>query len=167
MEPLVEVKVWVIPVAALIPLIIGFIWYNPKVLGKAWMDAAGMTEESMKGANKGLIFFLSYVFANMIGLALLVASVHQLGLQSLIKGAEDSTVELGRQLINAVDNSGNNFRSFKHGSLHGTVAGVFFAFAVLATNALFERKSWKYIWINAGYWIISMGLMGGVICQFA
>ena len=31
--------------AALIPTIVGFIWYNPKVMGEAWMKAAEMTEE--------------------------------------------------------------------------------------------------------------------------
>jgi hypothetical protein len=32
---------------------------------------------------------------------------------------------------------------------------------------LFERRSWKYIFMNAGYWIVSMMLMGAVICKFA
>jgi hypothetical protein len=30
--------------AALIPTVIGFLWYNPKVFGNAWMAAADMTE---------------------------------------------------------------------------------------------------------------------------
>lgn len=51
--------------------------------------------------------------------------------------------------------------------IHGTIVGIFFTLPILATNALFERKSWKYIWINAGYWIICTMLMGGFICQFA
>lgn len=47
-------------VAAFIPTVIGFIWYNPKVLGNAWMQAAGMTEEKMKGANMPVIFGVSF-----------------------------------------------------------------------------------------------------------
>ena len=42
--------------AALIPTVIGFIWYNPKVFGNDWMAAADMTEEKMKGANMALSF---------------------------------------------------------------------------------------------------------------
>jgi hypothetical protein len=38
---------------------------------------------------------------------------------------------------------------------------------VIGTNALFERKSGKYIFINWGYWAVSMTLMGGTICQWA
>jgi hypothetical protein len=32
---------------------------------------------------------------------------------------------------------------------------------------LFERKGFRYIAINGGYWIISMALMGGIICAFS
>ncbi|MFN8337892.1 MAG: DUF1761 family protein [Saprospiraceae bacterium] len=34
---------------------------------------------------------------------------------------------------------------------------------MMAVNALFERKSWKYIFLNVGYWGICAMLMGGVI----
>lgn len=65
-----------------------------------------------------------------------------------------------------MDKYGNNFRTFKHGAFHGTIGGFFFATPVLCINALFERKSFIYIAINAGYWIITLALMGGVICAF-
>jgi len=42
-------------IAALVPTIIGFIWYNPKVFGTAWMASAGLTmETAMKGFNMPL-----------------------------------------------------------------------------------------------------------------
>ena len=34
------------------------------------------------------------------------------------------------------------------------------------TNALFERKGFRYIAVNAGYWILTLMIMGGIICQF-
>lgn len=42
---------WLIPVVALLPLVIGSIWYNPKVLGKAWMQAADISEERASSGN--------------------------------------------------------------------------------------------------------------------
>ncbi|WP_308224826.1 DUF1761 domain-containing protein [Flavobacterium sp. J372] len=36
----------------------------------------------------------------------------------------------------------------------------------MAINALFERKSAKYVLINAGYFIVSLAIMGGIICQW-
>jgi hypothetical protein len=59
---------------------------------------------------------------------------------------------------------GDVFRTFKHGALHGFFAGLFIAFPISAINALFEQKSWKYILVTAGYWIISMTIMGAIIC---
>ena len=51
-------------VAAFVPMLIGFIWYHPKVLGTAWMNAAGLSEEQLKsGGNMALIFILSLVFS--------------------------------------------------------------------------------------------------------
>ena len=32
-------------VAAISALVVGFVWYNPKVFGTAWMKEVGMTEE--------------------------------------------------------------------------------------------------------------------------
>ena len=55
------------------------------------------------------------------------------------------------------------FMTFKHGALHGSMLGLFVALPVFATNALFEMKSFKYVAINAGYWIVTMALMGGII----
>ena len=37
-------------VAAVSALAVGFVWYNPKVFGTAWMKEVGMTEED---AQKG------------------------------------------------------------------------------------------------------------------
>ena len=42
-----EFKLWVYAVAALVPLLIGSIWYNPKVFGTAWMKATGFTDDKL------------------------------------------------------------------------------------------------------------------------
>ncbi|MFT4524505.1 MAG: hypothetical protein ACI9FU_000944 [Granulosicoccus sp.] len=46
---------------ALIPMIVGFLWHNPKLFGNAWMQAADMTEEKMKGGNMPVIFGVSFI----------------------------------------------------------------------------------------------------------
>ena len=51
-------------VATLVPMVLGFIWYNPKTpMGALWMKETGMTDEKMKGANMPLIFGLSIIFS--------------------------------------------------------------------------------------------------------
>lgn len=159
-----EMNFLILLLAGLIPMIIGFIWYNPKVFGNTWMKAADMTEDKMKGANMALIFGLSYLFSVLLASALMGIVIHQFGVFSLVGGnAELLSTGIGAEFMAKY---GNDFRTFKHGLLHGFIAGFTFALPILATNALFERKGFKYIAVNAGYWITTLGLMGGVICQF-
>lgn len=61
---------------------------------------------------------------------------------------------------------GNDFRTFKHGALHGTITGIGLALPIVAVNAMFERRGFKYIAVTAGYWILCLILMGGFLCQF-
>ncbi len=159
---------WYIPfVAALIPMVIGFIWYNPKVFGTAWMKASGMTEEKAKGANMPLIFGLTYLLSLLMCFILMSNTIHQLHLFSLFadspgmgeKGSETQMIFDG-----LMEKYGTNFRTFKHGAFHGVLVGLFAALPIIGINALFERKGFKYIAINAGYFIVTLALMGGVIC---
>jgi len=159
-----ELNVWIYFVAAIVPMIMGFIWYNPKVMGTVWMNASGMTEEKMKGANMGLIFGLSYIFSLLLAFGLSGIVIHQFGVFSLV-GGDASLLTSGTGAAFMAE-YGENFRTFKHGVLHGVIAGFAIALPILATNAMFERKGFKYIAVNSGYWIITMGLMGGVICQW-
>ena len=150
-------------VAAVSALGVGFIWYHPKVFGNAWMQASGITDEQMKGANMAKIFSLALFFAFLLAMALPAIVIHQMGAFSLMGG--DSSVAL-QSYSDFMSDYGNHFRTFKHGVFHGVMAGIFIALPILGTNALFERKSAKYIFINAGYWIVTLGLMGGIICAW-
>jgi Protein of unknown function (DUF1761) len=48
------------------------------------------------------------------------------------------------------------------GATAGLLAAIWVALGI-ATIALFERRSWSYILINAGYWVISFVVMGTII----
>ncbi|MBN8697801.1 MAG: DUF1761 domain-containing protein [Bacteroidetes bacterium] len=165
-----QVNFLVLLIAAVVPMIVGFIWYNPKTLGTAWMKAAEVSEDKMKGANMALIFGLSFVFAYLLAMAEQFMVIHQYHVYSIFQGdptMSDPNSATSLMINDFMAKYGNNFRTFKHGALHGTIAGLFVALPIIGTNALFERKSFKYIFINAGYWTITLALMGGVICAFA
>ena len=121
----------------LTPMIIGFIYYHPKVFGTAWMTSLGMTPESAKRGNMGVIFGTAFVMAFLLSWFLLYN----------------------------VDGPGQegNYDSFKHGAFHGFELALLVAVPVMVTNGLFERKNYKNLLINAGYWLICLTLMGGVI----
>lgn len=152
-------------IATLVPLIMGFIWYNPKVLGNAWVKAAGLDEEKMKNANMILIFSLTALLSFMLALVMQSLVIHQIHVGSMLfkQPFNDPNTEIGALYKKLMDMHGLSYRTFKHGALHGTIGGLFIATPVLTINALFERKSFKYVAINAGYWIITMAIMGGII----
>lgn len=163
----------IILLAALIPMVTGFIWYNPNVLGKAWMEAAEVTEDKMKGANMAVVFGVSFLLSFVLAFSIQFMVIHQWSIYSIFAGAEDQAAmmdpnsEQSLYLKNFMEKYGNHFRTFKHGAFHGTLFGLTVVLSILGTNALFERKGFKYIAINVGYWMLTIALMGGVICAFS
>ncbi len=154
--------------AALIPIIIGSIWYNPKVFGHAWMKAANL--DKMDGGKIPLIVSLTLVFSFFVATTMNFIAIHQWGVQSTLmtdpKALADPTTPIGAYFADFMANYGNNFRTFKHGALHGTMAGLLFIMPIIAINAMFERKGFKYIAINSGFWVVSLALMGGIVCAW-
>jgi hypothetical protein len=124
-------------IAALIPMLVGFIYYHKSVFGKPWMNSLGFTDENLKGGNMAVIFGVSLLMSFLMSMFLLIN----------------------------VDGPGQEgqFDTFKHGMLHGAMLAIMVGIPVLVTNGLFERKNFKNLLINAGYWLITFMLMGGVI----
>jgi len=165
-----QTNIAIIALAALVPLIIGFIWYHPKVFGNAWMKVAQVTEESMKSSNMALIFGLTYLFSFFLSFSLQSLTIHQLSLWGIVAGQPDymnPSSEAGQMVAAFLSKYGNEFRTFKHGALHGVISAITIALPILGINALFERKPRKYIFIHLGYWVITLGNMGGIICAYA
>lgn len=148
-------------VSAFVPIIIGFLWYSPMLLGTTWMREAEMTETKMKSGNLFFILVLTFVLSFLASMVIMFLSVHQSGVVALIGGDPSQG---SATFVAFMEEYGSNFRSFKHGALHGALAGVMFALPVIAINGMFERKSAKYIFIHAGYWIVSLAIMGAIIC---
>ena len=152
--------------SALIPLIIGFIYYNPKVLGNVWMNTNNFTSEYLQKGNMPVIFIVTYVMGIFISFSLMSIVIHQGGVFSMLAPNVLTAGSEEQILFNdLMSKYGGNFRTFKHGALHGVLSALFYITPVIAINALFERRGWKYILVHAGYWIISLGLMGGLLCQ--
>lgn len=156
-----EINFLAILVAAISALVIGFVWYNPKVFGTAWMKAADMTEEKIQGANMGKIFAMAFIFALLLALSMLTLTIHQTGAMGMVGGDIEGALPSYAAFM---ADYGTAHRTFAHGALHGFFAGVFIVLPVLGTNALFERKGAKYIIINSGYWMITMAVMGAIVC---
>jgi len=164
-----EVNMLIPFLTAFIPIAIGAIWYSNALFGKAWMRATGITEEKQKSANMVLILGLSYVFGIMLSFAMMQWSIHQFSTQGLFatqEGFAEGTGPYFEYFKNFMSQYGGVHRTFGHGAAHGLIGGLSIALPLISINALFEQRGWKYILIHVGYWIITLMLMCGVLCQF-
>jgi Protein of unknown function (DUF1761) len=152
-------------VAAFTTLLVGFVWYHPKVFGTAWMKETGLTQEELQKGNMLKIFGLTFIFSIFIAMVMQSLAIHQMGAMGMI-GGPTKLAEAKPSFAAFMADYGTAFRTAKHGALHGTLTGLFFAFPMIAINGLFERKSWKYIFIHAGYWVISLMIIGAIVCAW-
>lgn len=158
-----EINFLALLVAACSTLVVGFIWYNPKVFGNAWMRESGTTEEKMKGSNMILIFGMSLLYAFFIAFILQMLTIHQWGALGMVGGkAELAKPSFGEFMADY----GSAYRTFKHGAFHGFLTGIFMAIPLVGTSALYERRSFKYVMISGGFWVVCFTIMGGIICAW-
>jgi hypothetical protein len=125
-------------VAGISSFILGGVWYSPALFGNAWMRENNLTADDVKKANKAKIFGWSLLFSLImaVNLAMFLADPPQAGCGPKTDIAWGLTA--------------------------GALAGLW-VFCSLATVALFEHKSWRYIFINGGYCLVALALMGAVI----
>ncbi|WP_347050650.1 DUF1761 domain-containing protein [Flavobacterium olei] len=161
-----EINFVALLLAAVVTLVTGFIWYNPKVFGTIWMRENNLTQEDLRKGNMIKIFGFTYLFSLMITVTLMSLTIHQSGAVGMV-GGPPMLADAKPSFAAFMADYGMAYRTFKHGALHGFLSGLFFAFPIIGINGLFERKSWKYIFVHSGYWMLTLTLMGGIICAFA
>lgn len=160
---------FILPIAALVPLIVGFIWYNPQVFGTALANATGKSIEQI--GNRGSIAkaAFTYLFGLFMAYVLLMCSVHQFATALLFvldpsfgqEGSEFSTF-----LTDFNNKYGDRHRTFGHGLIHGMEVAALASFAFLGISTFIEGLPMKRMWIHFGYFVLCGGLMGGLICAY-
>ena len=111
------------------------------------MRENNLTQEELKNGNMLKIFGLTYIFSLMITVISDALTIHQSGAVGMVGGPP--LIETAKPSFAAfMADYGTAYRTFKHGALHGFMSGLFFAFPMIGINGLFERKSWKYIFIH-------------------
>ena len=128
-------------VAGISAFVLGGIWYSPTLFGKAWMSENKMTIEDVKKGNAAKIYGWAFI------LSLLMAA--NLGMY-----LADGPSTCPADCVQKTD--------IKWGTIAGFLSGLW-PFCGLAIVALFEHKTARYIFINGGYLLIALTLMGAII----
>jgi hypothetical protein len=138
---IMEMKWISIAVAALVAVVLGYIWHN--VIFK---DIAKSTDD--KKLSPPLFILISYILNLLIAYGLYG---YVIGLHRFISSLRESAGEV-------VQNP------FLHGVFHGAKNSlVFGVVSVLIITALLDGKGPKWILSTVLYWLITISLMGGVI----
>ena len=128
-------------VAAISAFVVGGIWYSPIMFSKAWMKDNKLSEETVKAGNKAKIFGWAFVMT-------LIAAAN-LGMF-----LADSPAECTGNCAHKTD--------LTWGATAGFLAGIW-VFCFVAIHGLFEFRSWRLIFINGGYALAALTLMGAII----
>lgn len=164
-----EANTIVIFISAIIPIIVGSAWYSPKVFGGVWMRAAEISKERAASGNMFLILALTYFLGLLLAFSMALMTIHQIGLFQVLSeqaGFGEAGTVTTVYFEDFMARYGNFHRDWKHGMLHGGFAAVITVLPIIAINALFERRGWKYIAVHFGYWFVTFILMGGFVCHF-
>ena len=155
----------VLAICAILALIIQKIWYHPKVFGKKWQKAAGVSEDETTQSSKLLKTVSSLILYFFLSFGVFYVTCHQ----SHVLALTDPDMEALKHGTAAafLAEYGSNFLSFKHGITHGIFSCFFaFAFPFIGFVAISEKKGWDYVLINSGYWILTLILMSCIISEW-
>lgn len=134
---LVPVNYLAVLLSAIAAMVLGFLWYSMALFGKPWMKEVGLTEEKVKAHQKKM----GPMYALMMVSALVMAFI----------------------LSHVVEFSHSYFPEYTK-LMSGLFSGFWMWLGFVATYALsmviFEGRSWKWFGISAGYYLVSLLIMG-------
>ena len=134
-------------IATVMPMVVGFVYYHPKVVGGAWMKANGFTLEGMSPP-KPVMYLLC------LGVSALLASFFW----AWVTGVG------GLEQLQVVDpKDGHSYVTFKHGVGHGILFSITVLLPIFVTMKIFEQRSWSWAIVNWGYWCITSIMMCGIL----
>ena len=121
-------------IAAVASMIIGYVWYGP-LFGKQWMKLSGVTQGDIEAGKKDMpkTYGLMYISAAVMAYVL-SAFIYYAGATDMVAGA-----------------------------MVGFWAWLGFVATVLLGGVLFEKKSLDLYYLNSGYNLVTLVVMGAII----
>jgi len=119
--------------AAVASMIIGALWYSPIMFGKRWMKELGVTEEDLKESNNAMLYIGSLILAVIIAV----------GINYVMLISEATGIIEGLKI--------------------GLITAICFAGTTMATNHIFERRSFTFTVILVSHWTVYFAVAGIII----
>ena len=122
-----------VAVAALLQFALGALWYSPLLFSNRWLQLIGKNAEEMKRAANPVIY--------LAALACSVVMAYVLALVCVSRAA----------------------KSASQGAMNGALLGIGLVATAMLTGYLFEQRPAELYLINAGYFVVSLILMGTLL----
>ena len=134
---MMEINWLAVLVAAISNMVLGFLWYGP-FFGKQWIKLEGWTKADMEKAQKeGMSKTYALTFVGAIVMA---------------------------YVLNVVLNNSSAV-DYMSGAMVGFWVWLGFTVPVLMNEVLFGRKLWQVFYINVGYYLVSLMVMGAILAS--
>ena len=131
----VDINFMAVLVSSLINMVLGFIWYGP-LFGKPWMELTGISQDKI-AESKAKGMNMTY------GLSGIGALVMAFVLANITGYAQVDTLVEGVQV--------------------GFLVWLGFVVTTMLNSVIYDGKPWRLYFINAGYYLVSLVLMGALL----
>ncbi len=136
---LVHVNVIAVIVAALVSMVLGWVWYSPALFGKRWMMLLGKSQEEIQSMGKNAGKYYALTLAGSLVLAFVLA-------QFVLQLVPDRTWAQGAQV--------------------GFWAWLGFALTTALSTSLFEGRKLELWFINQGYHLLEFLILGALLAAW-
>lgn len=135
MNAFAEINWLAVPVAGLITLFVGGLWYGP-LFGKVWMQEFGITEEEIKASGSPAPAMIKSFIASMV-------------------------LGIGMSLV--ISWSGMPAGDWAGGAVVGACVAILVVGGAVFPNYAFESKTLRHFLIHLGNITVSMVLIGAML----
>ena len=137
-----DVNYFAVIVSAIAFFGLGALWYTDILFGKAWRDSMGKTDAEFEKERADENMVKSFGLMFLSGLLMAIVTAHLVDLMAVVY-PNSSDIMVGLQT--------------------GFWVWLGYIASYVLTSVAFEKRPWKYYFINTGYWLGGALLMGIIL----
>lgn len=137
-----DINYWAVLVSAIIFFALGALWYTKVLFGNAWIDSLGKTTEELEKEQADSNMTKSFLLMFIAALLMAFVTAHLVDLMAVVYP---------------------NASNLKLGLVTGFWVWLGYIASYVLTNVAFEGRPWKYYFINTGYWLVGVLIMGTIL----
>ncbi len=143
-----DVNYVAILVAGIANMALGAFWYSPAGFGEKWMKLSKITKADIEKAKPNMGKMYGITFLGALVMALVLAHVVPLVMDEVVNAAERALTQ--GEIVGV-------------GALTGAMMWLGFVATVSLGGSTWGKRPWALYWLDAGYWLVSLAIMGVIL----